>query len=183
MKLARKVWKWITGNLRWILAGLAALGIVVGGVIGHLNVRQENKTLREALRNQEKQSSESEEREVETVTETVYVETYDAKTGMLLRKTRTELKHVKEENDRLRKKSTKVPAISLPSGAGGKGMALYPLGGFVMATPAGELGGGLKWRLIPRLALPFVPDLSLSVGAGYHRDAITGLVLMDLHRR
>lgn len=193
MKVARKLLKWIRGNLRWILVGLAALGIVVGGVVERWNYstrakhetersKQENETLREAIRNQEKKISEMENRKVETTTETVYVKTFDPKTGKLLKETRTELSQVKEENDRLRKESGKMPVIRLPTGWTEKKDGLYPFGGFLAISPAGEIGGGIKWRLVPRLALPFVPDLSLVIGAGYHRDSLIGLVLVDFHR-
>lgn len=184
MKRARKLLKWARSNLRWILTALAALGIIVGGAVDHWNYRARMKAQVEshkaAIMEREKTIKELEQREVEKVTETVTVEVYDEKTGKLLKRTTMELAKVTEKYEKLLKERGRVPKLSLP---GQQEAGYYPLGGFVVSSPEGELGGGLKWRLVPRLSLPGIPDPALTLAAGYHRDAFLGLVLVDVHRR
>ena len=181
---AKKAWRW----LRWVLFAFAVLG-TVSAILVTIRIVAKEKTARVQA---EKYSTElqgyydaqvalnkNKDKKIKdmgielksgrkaTFTHTIY----DPMTGLPMESFTSTSEWTDSELRRNRDESATAPDVNLerpvaPASLLGPSCAgLRPLGFAAGVDLDGGLAAGVRWRLIPRVVLPLLPDVSLSLEA------------------
>lgn len=181
---AKKAWRW----LRWVLIAVVVAGII-SAILVTVRIVSKEKTARVQA---EKYSTElqgyydaqvalnkNKDKKIRdmgielkkgrkaTFTHTIY----DAVTGLPIETFESSSEWIDTEIRRNRDETATAPSVDLAQPVAPASLlapscpGLRPLGFAAGVDLDGKLAAGIRWRLVPRMVLPLLPDVSLSLEA------------------
>ncbi|KKN69418.1 hypothetical protein LCGC14_0441450 [marine sediment metagenome] len=198
---AKKMWRW----LRWVL--LAAIVLAVGSAtLTTIRIVAKEKTARvqaekyavelqgyydtaqAAIIHKDRQLKQAREKLKKRKRKKTTHTTFDPVTGLPIDKVETEEEEESESDRSSSSEDARSPDVPIATPTAPASLlapscpGLRPLGFAAGIDKDGRLAAGLRWRLIPRVVLPILPDISVSI-EGLGTDIMGrpgGMILADI---